>query len=270
MSSVRNCICDFIMWIVTGTTFEALQEAIETNSTSSTSAGMQALVRRRKWVRTRVCNSKQLFKELHSKIEILSTTRSSIEMSMRQQQKNLSIVKKFELLRVKAYETAFCEFVEDMDVVGAVMREYMIKLSKMKAFLLERAVVERDYSQKLKQLSMKWLNAGDAAPSAKNSRVSSVDSGHTGRESTVSTSSDAHTFVDDIVSAESTTQDRRPGFFYLINSSSIEVAENLESFSDLLSDSLCKGSFKTDIIRRFKTDLLCLQMWTKRCMMSLA
>lgn len=199
---------------------------------------MKALVRRRKWVRTRACHSKDIHDQLTSKVETLNSTRACIEGSMRQQQKNLTRVKKYELARVRAYETAFGEFNEDMDRVGKVMRDYMIKLARMKTFLLERSAIEREYSQKLKQLSTKWIDAGDTTSTSTRNRNTSVDSS---RESFMLASDRSPTDIGS--TTDISAQKPRTGFFYLINSTSLEVGENLEGFSELLSDSLCKGTY---------------------------
>lgn len=209
---------------------------------------MKALVRRRKWVRTRVCYCKKVFDQLTAKIETLNATRASIEKSMRQQQKNLTRVKKFELARVKAYETSFTEFVEDLDVVGKIMRDYMIKLAKMKTFLQERSVIEKEYGQRLKQLSLKWIHAGaSTAAGSAGPRASSVDrTTSTTRSSFGSVSSENNNELSresmDIARMDAEVETSRTGFFYLINSSSLEVGDNLEGFADLVSDSLCRGN----------------------------
>ena len=196
-----------------------------------------------------MCYCKKIFDQLTAKIATLNATRTSIEKSMRQQQKNLTRVKKFELTRVKAYETSFTEFVEDLEVVGKVMRDYMIKLAKMKTFLQERSAIEKEYGLRLKQLSLKWMHAGAPTGTAKSGsggRYSSVDHNtSTTRTSFGSASSETKNEVSrdsvDISRADAEAEASRTGFFYLINSSSLEVGQNLEGFADLMSDSLCRG-----------------------------
>ncbi len=144
---------------------------------------------------------------------------------MRQQQKNLKQVKKFELIRVKKYEESFQEFNEDMEVIGKTMRDFVERLTKMKSFLYERSQIEKEYSTKLGQLSTKWIGAGD----------------QNGVEKTE--------HKDD--AGDQNDKRNRQGFFYLVNAASADVSEHLGTFSQLIGDSLCKG----DIVQIYNFDV---------------
>lgn len=173
---------------------------------------------------------------------------------MRQQQKNLKRVKKFELARVKGYNQTFNDFIADMKLIGKTMRDYVEKLSKMKLFLRERSMVEKEYSQKLKLLSLKWINDGQSA-AAPGSDASSVEqrprSSITDRGSLSATDAvdvknstggliEANSDMNPLIAPEQ-SQVQANGFFYLVNSASMAMSDDLDSFSSLLSDNLCGG-----------------------------
>ena len=169
-------------------------------------------------------------------------SRQCIENSMRQQQKNITRVKKYELQRVKSYTAFLKDFIEDLSLIAGTMREYVIKLSKLKTFLIERSTIEKEYGHRLKQLSRKWLYAGlpssgsGAVSTSKDITASERDS----FEERNSRTSFGNMSSTDAATTATASIDRN-GFFYLVNSTSLEVGENIESFGTMMSGSLCQG-----------------------------
>lgn len=145
-----------------GTSFESLLAAIENKCTGGSSAGIKALVRRRRYVRTRGCINLKLYTTLQTRIEYLESTRTLIERAVTLQRENVVKIREFDSERHKVYEVAFQDAIEDAELIGKNTKDYIEKLMKTKAYLIERSTLEREYAAKLKNMSNKWMNAGNS------------------------------------------------------------------------------------------------------------
>lgn len=146
-----------------GTSFESLLASIENKCTGSSSAGIKALVRRRRWVRTRGCISLKIYSSLQNRIKYLELTRCQIEAAVARQRENIVQIREFDAERHRVYEVSFQDAIEDAELIGKNTKDYIEKLMKTKAYLIERSALEREYAAKLKNLSNKWINAGNSS-----------------------------------------------------------------------------------------------------------
>lgn len=176
--------------------------------------GRLSLVRRRRWIRRRVCvtnKAKELFQEhviwaqkIRGNLEAIVATQDNY---------NLHLLE-YETQRKKIFEAVLADAESSLHETVRILGKITDKLFLMKSFLLERGALERDYSQRLDALSLKWSRAGVADPrSNRNNGAGST----------------------------SATQTANPGFFFAISSASRSVAARLLDFSKILFSSLPSG-----------------------------
>mmetsp|Transcript_8422 Transcript_8422/g.12541 ORF Transcript_8422/g.12541 Transcript_8422/m.12541 type:complete len:796 (+) Transcript_8422:25-2412(+) len=139
-----------------GVTFERLLAAIASNSTSAEDQS-SCMVRRRRWIRERVCVSEEALAEHQEQVDYLLDARARMEEALRCRKEDFEMVSRYEAEREAAFAKASERYVEDMDEAVADFKRYKFKLEAIRDMLVQQAKADREYGNKLESLSAKFF-----------------------------------------------------------------------------------------------------------------
>lgn len=186
--------------------FENLIECTK-NKCLTGDVGRLSIVRRRRWIRYRDCVTAESKKEFSERVQWIHLLSKRVNKINTEKTEELISITNFEKERKVAYDKLLSTAEKCLQESVSTLEGVVEKLNLMKQFLIERGKLELDYSNKLKLLANKWVNAG----TPKNS-ISAITEGD--------------------------EAPANPGFFYVISASNNSVATRLQDFATLLSVSL--------------------------------
>lgn len=193
--------CDANGWMY-ASGFNSLFHMIETN-TATGELSKTCLVRRRRWIRMRECVSGDAIEIFKQKLNTLKIHKGRLEHILRHYHLDISRMDSYESSRLLVFKQIYSLGDGKIQKNIGVFETTLDKLNKLEMFLMERGSLERDYSRRLEAFATKWIGTGG-------------------------------------VIGESNSESRNGGtsFFQLTNTATVAIAQRLQSFSLLVSDSL--------------------------------
>ena len=188
-----------------GTTFENLVDSSLKRKLEG-EMGRLSIVRRRRWVRKMSSITADAKKDFETRLNWAKEIRKKLEKVISRKASDYSLVSEYEFKRRATFDRILFAAESQLSDTSQMLEGITDKLNLMKQFLIERGAIERDYSKRIGALASKWMYAGQEA----------------GTNNTV-------------------VVKKNPGFFYSVSTMSVGVADRLQEFSGLLTDSLPSG-----------------------------
>jgi hypothetical protein len=191
--------------------FEKLLEQTKSKTLNNERSALY-LARRRRWVRTRVCKSQSLRTRIQTRMDYVGSLQTKMDEVIETNEKAFSRIRDYSEQRQNAIEKILQVTDASFAEIHTMLNTLNEKLTSMNAFLRERGEIECKYSSKMAALGHKWLNAGS----------SGMRRGDQAAEAAASNSG---------------------GFFHVVSSAHLSIAERLIQFSSLLTNALPNGLF---------------------------
>jgi hypothetical protein len=209
-----------------GNNFETLLHQTKNRLPTGTMRSM-SLVRRRRWIREKICTSNDMKVKYFQAIRYLRGICSNMAKIRLAVDQDCEEIVSYEDNRRRCHEDNIEELDNELEEIFVLIDGVEDKLQKMMELLLERGEIEASYSRRLADFSSKWQHTGDNPTSANKSSPSQHDS--------VNLNVDEISTVTIVQPAASS---QGGGFFYLIGSAMNAVSNRLAAYSSILSTSL--------------------------------
>jgi hypothetical protein len=153
--------CDVDGWTYAAT-LDGLLEAFSNGNTCGEMTAL-SLVRRRRYVRHRICISQKVIGDMQSRIEILSAMSRNLKLALAAKEKELIIFQNYEKARLTVSKSGFhrinVETIQYIQDTRGVMRAGQRLLD----YLLEKYQLDAEYASRLSRLSNSKLCARSSA-----------------------------------------------------------------------------------------------------------
>lgn len=153
-----------------GTTFESLI-ALSKQKKLKNERSTSNIVRRRRWIRVRICVSTQLNGIVSMKVIWVNTVCEKITEVIQINETNYMKLTEYNAKQKKVIENILIAADLQLSDVNNTLDIMNEKLQQMKSFLIERGAIESQYSKKLESLAVKWMSAGTNTKKVSNNLV---------------------------------------------------------------------------------------------------
>ena len=138
------------------TTNEKLLENIR-NRCSSGANNTTSLVRRRVYVRPKICTTDAARDELGQLVTAIAVRKDLLEETMQEKRNEMNVILKYENSRDIAFSQIMikCDLIMNSTIEN--VKGLVSQLQMLKQFLQDRAAVEREYARKLDQVADKFM-----------------------------------------------------------------------------------------------------------------
>ena len=137
---------------------EKCLESLRAKSSVGVSSS-STMVRRRCYVRPKVCSTEAGKLELKRQLEAFVVKKSRLDISTKDKRAEIQSVVVFEQRREDMYNTILFRAGDVINSTSENLKSILQKLSLLRTFLTERSALEREYSRKLEYISMSYRNA---------------------------------------------------------------------------------------------------------------
>jgi len=213
------------------TSFETLFD----NSVKQKSEGEMArfsLVRRRRWIRQRVCVSAAATAAFEAQVQYMNAFRYQLARIAQEKEKEYGNIvlyhkSKLELLRpvVKYAARGLSDTVQVLEHIAK-------KLLLVREYLLERGRIENEHAKRLEEMGRRWQHCG-SVPQALQKLASMSEPSDTAPSSPAPIATGKG--VEAVIKPPKSTV---PGFFTTVGESDLKIAAHMLSYSSMLTDFL--------------------------------
>jgi len=113
-----------------GPNFEKLAELIQKRSGAETST-KTSMVRRRRWVRTMHCSSKEVLEQIRLRVEKINLSKAHIEAAISEKQNSLQSIMFYEENRAFVFDQSLSLATQGTTATLAVLKDLFFKLKRL-------------------------------------------------------------------------------------------------------------------------------------------
>lgn len=202
--------------------------------------GRMSIVRRRRWIRRRVCKNPSAAAMFEAEKSYVLQTCSKIGEQIKFLDSDWKYFVEYEKYRSKMMHEIFDEIEGTLSHNVKSLNGMLEKLVLLKTYLKERAYLELQYAKQLEKLSLKWIDAGQMHEEGDLHHPSQDITEHDDNPEDVTTNEFSSSYPFKAALDEDSVI-RSKGFFHTVCTASNSVARRLEEFSSLLTNSLYQG-----------------------------
>jgi len=118
-----------------GPNFEKLAELIQKRSGAETST-KTSMVRRRRWVRTMHCSSKEVLEQIRLRVEKINLSKAHIEAAISEKQNSLQSIMFYEENRAFVFDQSLSLATQGTTATLAVLKDLFFKLKRLHEVIL--------------------------------------------------------------------------------------------------------------------------------------
>jgi hypothetical protein len=143
----------------------------------SNEVGRFSMVRRRRWCRARYCVTEEAKQEFDTQVKWIHALCKKLDNLRDEKAADEAVVMHYEHRRRSVYETVVQCADQSLRMTAKTKDDVVERLELVKTFLLERCMIEKDYTVRLRSLAGKYIDAGESTAVSGSGLVSEILSG---------------------------------------------------------------------------------------------